>query len=116
MTQRRVTRQRLFGGQHTNCRFNRHFVSRANSSICFSLISVQFVSDLSTMKIATNMPQIVKDYSMFDWLPKLIGSKSQPEPEAKKKQDDGFVPWINKQDEPLADNDSTGDGGGDGGD
>ena len=53
---------------------------------------------------------------MFDWLPKLIGSKSQPEPEAKKKQDDGFVPWINKQDEPLADNDSTGDGGGDGGD
>ena len=111
MTQRRLTRQRLFGGQHTNCRFNRHFVSRVNSSICFSLISVQFVSDHSTMKIATNMPQIVKDYSMFDWLPKLIGSKSQPEPEAKKKQDDGFVPWINKQDEPLADNDSTGDGG-----
>ncbi len=52
---------------------------------------------------------------MFDWLPKLIGSKSQPEPEEKKKQDDGFVPWINKQDDPSADNDSTGDGGGDGG-
>ena len=68
------------------------------------------------MKIATRMPQIVKDYSMLDWLSKLIGSKSQPEPEEKKKQDDGFVPWINKQDEPSADSDSGGDGGGDGGD
>jgi hypothetical protein len=50
------------------------------------------------------------DYLMFDWLPKLIGSKSQPEPEEKEKQDDGFVPWINKQDEPL-----TGRDGGSGG-
>jgi hypothetical protein len=50
------------------------------------------------------------DYLIFDWLPKLIGSKSQPEPEEKEKQDDGFVPWINKQDEPL-----TGRDGGSGG-
>ena len=82
----------------------------------FSLVFVQFVSDHSTMKIASSTHQLVKDYSMFDWLPKLIGSKSQPEPEAKKKQDDGFVHWINKQDGSSADNDSTGDGGGDGGD
>jgi hypothetical protein len=56
------------------------------------------------------MPQLDMDYLMFDWLPKLIGSKSQPEPEEKEKQDDGFVPWINKQDEPL-----TGRDGGSGG-
>ena len=56
------------------------------------------------------MPQLDKDYSMFDWLPKLIGSKSQPEPEEKEKQDYGFVLWINKQEEPLADRDG-GSGG-----
>ncbi len=103
----------MFGGQYTKCRFNRHFVNMVNSSMWrrSSLVSVQFVSDHSTMKIATSMPQIVKDYSMFDWLPKLFSSQSQPEPEEKKKQDHGFVPWINKQDDPSADSDSGGDGG-----
>ena len=42
-------------GQDMKCRFNRHFVNRVNSPIClgFSLVSVQFVSDHNTMKIAT---------------------------------------------------------------